>query len=137
MYNSNRRWTAKEKKFLTEHAGVLGIEEIARELKKTVTAVKLYMHRKRIHPGERVVRNLLREMLTAKFTNPEYFTPNRAFYQAVSMSQKRYWDLYYGKSVMNDDEYSRLSEHFNVTLEGVDVSKQLNLFENGDSDGDN
>lgn len=137
MYNSNRRWTAKEKKFLIEQAGVLSIEEIARELKKTVTAVKLYMHRKRIHPAERVARNLLREMLTVKFTNPEYFTPNRAFYQAVSLSQKRYWDLYYGKSVMSDDEYSCLSEHFNVTLEGVDVSKQLNLFEDGDSDGDN
>lgn len=136
MFYNNKRWTAKEEKFLIDNAGTLTPEQIAKELKKTATAVKLYMHRKRIHPAERVARNLLREMLTGKFTNPEYFTPTREFYRAISMSQKRWWDLYYGRETMSDEEYKRLSVHFSIELEGVGGDKQLSLFEDGNSNGD-
>lgn len=137
MFYNNKHWTAKEEKFLIDNAGRLTLEQMARELKKTVTAVKLYMHRKRIHPAERVARNLLREILTVKFTNPEYFAPTREFYRSIGMSQKRWWDLYYGRAAMSDEEYKRLSVHFNIELEGIADNKQLSLFEDGNTSGDN
>lgn len=138
MFYNTRRWTAKEEKFLNDNVGTLSLEELAKELKKTVTAVKLYMHRKRISPSaEKVVRNLVREILIVKFTNPDYFTPTREFYTAVGMSQKRWWEVYYGRKMLSDEEYRSLAGHFNVVLEGVAESKQLSLFENGDSNGSN
>lgn len=128
FYNNRKRWTAKEEQFVIDHAGTLSPEEIAKELHKTATAVKLFMHRKRIFPTGKVVRNLVLELLTVKFTNPEYFTPTRNFYDAVKMSQKRWWETYYGRSPLTSEEYERLSKHFGIELDGITGSGQLSLF---------
>ncbi len=133
FYNNRKKWTAKEEQFLNDHTETMSPEEMAKELHKTVTAVKLYMHRKRIFPAGKVVRNLVLELLTVKFTHPEYFTPTRSFYDAVKMSQKRWWETYYGRSPLTSEEYERLSRHFGVELTGVTVSGQLSLFEDGNS----
>lgn len=133
FYNNRKKWTAKEEQFVNDHAGTMSPEEMAKELHKTATAVKLYMHRKRIFPAGKVVRNLVLELLTVKFTHPEYFTPTRAFYNAVKMSQKRWWETYYGRSPLTSEEYERLSRHFGVELTGVTGSGQLSLFGDGNS----
>ena len=111
--------------------------EIARKINRTEVAVQQYMHRKRINPYEKVVRNLVREILTKKFTNPEYFNPNRSFYDSVGITQKRWWDLYYGRKPISDNEYKKLSSHFGIELDDIIMNEQLNLFDNADSSGDN
>ena len=78
-----------------------------------------------------------KEILTKKFTNPEYFNPNRSFYDSVGITQKRWWDLYYGRKPISDNEYKKLSSHFGIELDDIIMNEQLNLFDNADSSGDN
>ena len=95
FYTNRKHWTTAEENFVAENADKMTTAEIARKINRTEVAVQQYMHRKRINPYEKVVRNLVREILTKKFTNPEYFNPNRSFYDSVGITQKRWWDLYY------------------------------------------
>lgn len=48
------------------------------------------------------------------------------------MNQKRWWNLYFGKERMTEDEYFRLIEHFQVTLREAFDARQLKLFEDND-----
>ena len=137
FYTNRKHWTTAEENFVTENADKMTTAEIARKINRTEVAVQQYMHRKRINPYEKVVRNLLREILTKKFTNPEYFNPNRSFYDSVGITQKRWWDLYYGRKPISDNEYKKLSSHFGIELDDIIVNEQLNLFDNADSSGDN
>ncbi|MEG1738718.1 MAG: XRE family transcriptional regulator [Odoribacter sp.] len=131
-----RHWTLDEEKFVSDNIGTLTIREISRHLEKTESAVQQYIHRKRINPYERVVKNLVREILTIKFINPDYFTPTREFYDTILINQKRWWDLYYGRKPITDMEYKRLAEHFNIPFDAAIDAKQLNLFKDGYSAGD-
>ena len=83
FYTNRKHWTTAEENFVAENADKMTTAEIARKINRTEVAVQQYMHRKRINPYEKVVRNLVREILTKKFTNPEYFNPNRSFYDSV------------------------------------------------------
>ena len=70
FYTNRKHWTTAEENFVTENADKMTTAEIARKINRTEVAVQQYMHRKRINPYEKVVRNLVREILTKKF-DPE------------------------------------------------------------------
>ena len=112
---------------------------MARHLRKTEKAVEQYIHRNRIIVNEKVTRNVVKEILTIKFKDPGYFNPTRAFYDAVGISQKRWWALYKGQQQINEDEYTRLVSHFDITMKEVLEIKQLslNFSEDGNSTGNN
>lgn len=129
LYDSRKSWTTREEEFVRNSIGKLSLEEIARGVKKTPTAVRQFLHRKRIHVGGKVARNLVMEMLVKRFVKPEYFKPTREFYQVVGMSQKRWWSVYHGEVALTDEEYKRLADHFLVQLEDIKGSVQLSLFE--------
>lgn len=121
-------WQKKDILFLRENIGKLAFKDIASHLGRSELAIQLYVHRYRIPIGEQKGRNLVQELLTMKFVNPEYFSPTRAFYKAIKMTQKRWWDLYYGKDKLTEDEYYRLIEHFKVSLKDAFEARQLKLF---------
>jgi hypothetical protein len=124
-----KEWTPEQKKYLRENIEKKTFKEIGAAISKTELAVQLYIHRNKIPVGRTVVRNLVQEILTLKFIHPEYFHPTRGFYEAVKLTQKRWWDLYFGRAPITEDEYVRLIEHFCVSLTDAFEARQLNLFE--------
>lgn len=127
MQRRTHTWTKEQEQFIVDNINKLSIKEIAKELNRTSNAINLFIHRKRIVTAGKVKRNLIIEMLTEKFTDHECFAPNRKFYDSVQIGQKRWWALYYGKKVLEDSEYKRLSKYFNIELKGIE-SAQLTLF---------
>lgn len=123
-------WKPDEIDFLKKNLNKLTFAQIAKALGKSELAVHLYVHRNRIPVREQQGRNLVVEILTIKFVNPEYFMPTKSFYRAVKIGQKRWWDLYYGKAKLTDDEYIRLARHFQISLEDAFNARQLKLFDN-------
>lgn len=121
-------WKKDEIQYLKDNVGKQSFKDIASHLGRTVLAIHLYVHRYRIPIGKQSGRNLVQEILTLKFVNPEYFSPTKAFYKAVNINQKRWWDLYYGKERLTEDEYFRLIEHFQVSLKEAFEARQLKLF---------
>ena len=75
------------------------------------------------------MENMVQEILRLKFRHPENFMPNRAFYQEVGINQMRWWDIFYGRKNINQEEYIALSKYFGITLEEAFAARQLCIFE--------
>ena len=73
FYTNRKHWTTAEENFVAENADKMTTAEIARKINRTEVAVQQYMHRKRINPYEKVVRNLVREILTNISTRTGHF----------------------------------------------------------------
>lgn len=126
---NNGRWKPEEETFIREHAGKLTLQQLAEEVGRSTLAVQLFMHRKQIVVGPLVKRNLVQEILRIKFKHPENFMPTRAFYQTVGINQMRWWDIFYGRKSISQQEYIALCEYFGVTLQEAFEARQLCIFE--------
>lgn len=126
---NNGRWQPDEDRYVRENVNKKTLEQMAEHLGRSALAVQLYMHRKHIVVGQTVKRNLVQEILRLKFRHPENFMPNRAFYQEVGINQMRWWDIFYGRKNINQEEYIALSKYFDITLEEAFAARQLCIFE--------
>lgn len=126
---NNGRWKPEEETFIREYAGKLTLQQLAEEVGRSTLAVQLFMHRKQIVVGPLVKRNLVQEILRIKFKHPENFMPTRAFYQTVGINQMRWWDIFYGRKSISQQEYIALCEYFGVTLQEAFEARQLCIFE--------
>lgn len=124
------RWKDEEEQYIRENAGKLTFEEMANHVNKSPLAVQLFMHRRKIVTGQTVKRNLVQEILRIKFKHPENFMSTRQFYQEVGINQMRWWDIYYGRKPVTQQEYIALSEYFGITLQEAFEARQLNMFIN-------
>lgn len=122
-------WSDEQIQYLFNNLETKTFKEIGEAISKSELAVQLYVHRQRIPVGSRVIRNMIIEILKIKFVNPSYFQPNKDFYKAVGLTQKRWWDLYYGRAAVKEAEYISLCDHFQVTLQQAFEARQLNLFD--------
>ncbi len=127
-------WTDEQIKFALDNVGILSNLDISNQVGKTERAVKLFLHRRRASVGKSVKRNLVTELIVLKFIDVSLFVPNRAFYDAVKISQKRWWDLFHGRKSITEDEYLSLVTFLKVSLKDAFEARQLNLFE---QDGQN
>lgn len=125
-----RKWTADEKKILYDNIGKRSAEEIAEMVGRTPNAVKIYALRKRLSWRPGVRKNLIIEVLRLKFGKPEYFAPTREFYEAVGMTQMRFWALYRGECAPTEKEYNSLKKELGVSSEEIFENRQLKLFDN-------
>lgn len=126
---NNGSWKPEERQFVTDNAGKMTLAELSRHVNRSELAVQLFLHRQRIVVGQTVKRNLIQEILKLKFGHPEYFTPTKAFYKLVGINQVRWWNLYYGRKQVTQDEYLAIATHFNVSLQEAFNARQLNIFE--------
>lgn len=122
-------WTEEQKSFVVSNIGKMSLTLICEKINKSERAVNLFLLRNRIYVGKTVQRNIVIEMLRIKFVDPEYFTPTKSFYKTVGINQLRWWDLYFGRKQITDDEYLALAKHFNISLEEAFEARQLTLFE--------
>lgn len=127
---NNGRWTPEEEKYIRDNAGKLTLSEMAAFVGRSELAVQLFMHRRKIFIRQVVKRNLVQEILSMKFKHPENFMPNRPFYKEVGINQMRFWDLYYGRKPITNEEYLSLCDYFGITLQEAFEARQLNIFNN-------
>ncbi|WP_163628918.1 hypothetical protein [Paludibacter sp. 221] len=120
----------KHIQFIRDNINKMTPEQMAEEIGVTSYNLKLFLLQNRIFP-EQKERNLLLEMLTLKFTKPEYFTPTKDFYKAVGIGQRRFWQLYRGEKKITEKEYRNLTLHFKVSLQDAFEMRQLSLLDNG------
>ena len=125
---SKIHWTEQQKQTVLDNINRLTIEEIAFHVDRSPRAVRLFLHRQKITLGETVKHNLTLSVLQRKFGHPEYFTPTKRFFIDVKINQKRWWDLYYGRKQITQEEYDRLCEHLNISPEHRFESRQMELF---------
>ena len=105
------------------------LEQMAEHLGRSALAVQLYMHRKHIVVGQTVKRNNGAGNSPTEIPASGKFMPNRAFYQEVGINQMRWWDIFYGRKNINQEEYIALSKYFGITLEEAFAARQLCIFE--------
>lgn len=122
-------WTQKEEEFVRKNLNKLSIPEMADRLDRTEVAVKLYMPRHRLAQGVVGKQSLIQNLLKVRFKDLSYFTPNRAFYNAVEISQRRFWRVYHNLETPTEDEYYRIAKHLEITPQEAFECRQLKLFE--------
>lgn len=127
------RWTPAQKDYVLDSIGKIPLQEICEKLNKSELAVNLFLHRNKIYRGAVVKKNIVLEILRIKFVHPEYFAPTKAFYAEVKINQIRWWNLYFGRKQITQEEYLSLAKHFNVSLEEAFEARQLTLFEEGET----
>ena len=127
--NKKSHWTPEDDRKLREMLPFSTFIQIAKALKRSENAVKLYIHRERIPVNPKVKKNLLIELLTIRFINPEFFMPNRKFYNETGINQNRWWKLYRGDDKITEDEYIRLVDYFGIKHEIAFEKRQLEIFQ--------
>lgn len=130
MNNKNKpkkHWSPEEKQYVLNNIGRISIPEMAKHLNRSEMSVHLFIHRRRKSPKSVVKDNLLLRLLTLKFINPEYFEPNREFFQTVKIGQKRWWMLYKGIEQITEEEYKRVADHLEISLIDSFQSRQLTI----------
>lgn len=124
-----RRWTADDVEYVRENLGKVSFENMAVVLGRSPMSARLYVLRRRLTPGQLVKRNLLMKMLKIKFRHPEDFSPTRAFYKETGITQRRWWDLYFGRKPITGKEYTAVATYLGITIQEVFEARQLELFE--------
>lgn len=124
---NKKHWAQEEKEYVLTNIGRISIQEMAKKLGRSEMSVHLFIHRRRKSPKSVVKDNLLLRLLTLKFVNPEYFEPNREFFKAVRIGQKRWWMLYKGIEQITEEEYKRVAEHLEISLIDSFQTRQLTI----------
>ncbi|MDD2799396.1 MAG: XRE family transcriptional regulator [Bacteroidales bacterium] len=124
-----KHYSEEDKKYIFENYTKISPSAIARHLGRTENAIDLFVHRHKNDPRMIQRDNLLVRVLKSKFSDPSLFNPNRAFFDAVRIGQKRFWSLYKGSEIMTNEECMRIADYLEISLEGVFISRQGNLFE--------
>lgn len=129
--DTKRRWTADEVSFIRANATKLSIKDMAAKLSRSEQSVQLYMLRHGIARHAQVKRNLLRELVAVKI-DTAYFHPTKEFYQAVSINQVRFQQIWQGYRQATTEEMERVARHLNYTRDELMkfmFNRQLDLFE--------
>ena len=127
--HTRRRWKPDEIDFLFDNMKRIPISEIASHLGRSEMSVNLFLLRRRTSPRTVVKNNLILLILKEAFVDPGYFMPNRAFFYAVRIGQKRWWSLYKGVEVATGDECLRVANHLKVPTIRIFNQMQLSLFD--------
>lgn len=127
---SNKKWNRDEVAYLVDNYGKMSLEDLSRELNRSVMAVRLYALRHRLDDKHQVVKeNRLKKLLEYRFRHLEDFHPSKYFFKETGINQVRYWDLFFGRKPIKPQEYKAVAEYFDITISEAFDSLQLNLFD--------
>lgn len=120
-------WSPAEESWLFENMHRLPMNELCTYLRRNENAIKLKMHRERQNPKAVVKDNVLLRILTAKFSNPSLFTPNKEFYRSINIGQKRFWMIYKGIEKLTGEECLRICNYLELPYTNFVDSLQLTI----------
>ena len=108
---SNKKWNRDEVAYLVDNYGKMSLEDLSRELNRSVMAVRLYALRHRLDDKHQVVKeNRLKKLLEYRFRHLEDFHPSKYFFKETGINQVRYWDLFFGRKPIKPQEYKAVAE---------------------------
>ena len=115
---SNRKWNKNEISYLVENYGRMSLEDMARQLNRSVMAVRLYALRHRLDDKHQVVKeNRLKKLLEYRFRHLEDFHPSKFFFKETGINQVRYWDVI--KSIKCVKLYSTFYISYTIRTNGL------------------
>lgn len=130
-------WTRADKDYVLKHYKTQTIEEMADNLCRSAISVQQFMQRNRI-AHSKLDRIIVIELLKQRIVYPEYFRPTRQFYQAIGITQARWWDLYYGREKIKTEEYIAICKHLKIELVDAFEARQIKItFDENDQRSDN
>ena len=107
-------WTKEERSYLSESWGSVPVEDICDYLNRSEQAVYCQAVRMRLSFNKTTENNLLMVALVTRFVRPEWFSPDRDFFRASGINQKRWWKLYRGEVSVTEEELVRLFEMLGI-----------------------
>ena len=110
-------WEKKKEELKSKILDGLSLEEIAEHFDTTSNSVQLAIHRYRLFNPEKLRASLAYRVIKLVFRRPEYFSPNKDFYKAIGISQRRWWYIFKGEVKITQEEFNRLGVHLKLTLE--------------------
>lgn len=124
-----RKWTEEEKRFLANAIrNKTSLIDLSNELQRTPAAIVQCLYKLRLPRHTQFFRHNIAKLVLLKcIPDPDCFKPNRAFYNAVGMSQKRWWSVYSGEAQITPVEYRALCKYFNVSLQDAFDARQLEI----------
>lgn len=122
-------WTDQDEEWLFENMYKLTMPQLCAHLGRNENSIKLKMHRERQNPKSIVKENALLKILTAKFSDPSLFSPNRQFYKAIGIGQRRFWLIYKGLEKLTGEENKRICDYFGLKYTDWVDSLQLTIGE--------
>ncbi len=128
---SKKPWSKREIQFVIDNVNTMSLDDIAVKLDRSYNSVYLLAYRKGIPLHKQVEVNIMKLVVEAKFIKSDYFSPNREFYMAVGISQKRWSLLIRGYEQAKQQELQRVARHFMLSdseLEKIVPCCQLSLF---------
>lgn len=126
----NKPWSPADEYWLFQNMYKLTMPELCAYLRRNENSIKLKMHRNRQNPKAIVKDNVLLRILTAKFSDPALFSPNKEFYQSIKIGQKRFWMIYKGLEKLTGEECQRVCSYLGLPYTRFVDSLQL-TFEGG------
>lgn len=85
---SNRKWNKNEIAYLVGNYGRMSLEDMARQLDRSVMAVRLYALRHRLDDKHQVVKeNRLKKLLECRFRHLEDFHPSKFFLRRLVLTR--------------------------------------------------
>ncbi len=125
-------WTKEEEGIVRENAGKLSFAEIGEMIGRSPLAVQLFMFRNHIASRKVLRRPIIKLLLRRKFVDESWFSPNKAFYEQIEMSARRFQDLAAGYKQPTQGELSRIRKVLNVSskeMQEIQEATQLFLFD--------
>lgn len=110
----NKPWSPADEYWLFQNMYKLTMPELCAYLRRNENSIKLKMHRNRQNPKAIVKDNVLLRILTAKFSDPALFSPNKEFYQSIKIGQKRFWMIYKGLYKLTGEECQRVCSYLGL-----------------------
>lgn len=120
-----RPWSPAEEDWLLKNMYSKSMPELCTYLRRNENAIKLKMHRERQNPKAIVKDNVLLRILKARFSDPSLFSPNKDFFRAVKIGQKRFWMIYKGLEKLTGEECQRVCLHLGLRYTEFVDSLQL------------
>lgn len=125
-------WSESDKNFISENYTRLTPEQMTSVLGRTEAAIRAYMYRHGLATKQKVKCPIIEKLINIKFADVTWFRPNRAFYDQVKISQKRFTDLRMGYSQPTEDEIKRIANALHINRDDfIELfhQRQLNLFD--------
>lgn len=109
----------------------LSLQQIAEQVGRTPAAVRVFMYRNGFSLKRKLACPLVEKLISIKFADPNWFKPNREFYNKVQIGQKRFTNLRLGYANPTEEEMRKIAKVLDISSDDLlklFASRQLDLF---------
>lgn len=132
MNSKENKWSRAEEYQLRQMIGEGKTKkQVAEALNRSVQAVHLFCYRYKVPIRPVLPKSNIRTMLTIKFGDPDYFSPNKEFYKKTRITSHRWTELSFGYCQATTEECVAVARELNFSSEEllkIMEARQMTLF---------